>query len=177
MENTTSEKPTTRAVGIRYGIILAAISIIYFLITAMMQINTNEGAARWISLVFAIVVFYLAHKYYKDNGDSFMSYGQGIGIAFWISLIASTASSIFTYIYIKFIDPEWVNIILDAQLEGMQEKGMSDEEIEMAMSMTEKFMTPEMILIFGIVIGISMGLIVALIVTIFTQKKNPEPGF
>jgi len=43
------------------------------------------------------------------------------------------------------------------------------------MAMTSKFMTPEMMLIFGLVFGIIFGVIIALVVGLFTQKKNPEP--
>jgi len=43
------------------------------------------------------------------------------------------------------------------------------------MAITSKFMTPEMMLIFGVVFGILGTVIIGLIVTIFTQKKNPEP--
>ena len=66
--------------------------------------------------------------------------------------------------------------MMDNQRQAMEEQGrLSEEQIDQAMEMTAKFMTPEMMLIFGIVGGVIMGLIVALIVTIFTQKKNPEP--
>jgi ABC-type antimicrobial peptide transport system permease subunit len=106
-----------------------------------------------------------------------MSYGEGIGISFWIGLLSSVISSLFTYIYIKFFDASFVEMIKEKQIEEMQARGMSDEQIDQGMKFAEMFMSPEAILIFGIIGGIITVLIVGLIVTIFTQKKSPEPGF
>jgi hypothetical protein len=177
METPTSEKLTTRAVGIRYGLILAAISVIYFLGTTMLGFSTSEGPGQWVSLIFVAVVFFLAHKYFKENGDGFMTYGQGMGIGFWASLVSSSISSVFTYMYVKFIDTSFIENIREKQIEKMQESGISDEQIETSISMMEKFTTPEMILVFGIVGGIFFSVLVALVITIFTQKKNQEATF
>ena len=104
-----------------------------------------------------------------------MSFGQGFGIGFWIALISSAISSVFTYFYIKFIDQGFIQQLMDRTREQMEEKGtLSEEQIDQAMQMTSKFMTPESILIFGLIGGLIIMIICALIVTIFTQKKNPE---
>ncbi|MBS1553929.1 MAG: DUF4199 domain-containing protein [Bacteroidetes bacterium] len=176
MEESTKASPTTMSVGIRYGLIMGVVSIAYFVLLNTLGIDMTQGIGRWASLLYVVGIIFLAQKYFKDNGNSFMSYGQGIGIGFWISLVSSLISSIFTFIYIKFIDSTFVQQMMDNQRQAMEEQGrLSEEQIDQAMEMTAKFMTPEMMLIFGIVGGVIMGLIVALIVTIFTQKKNPEP--
>jgi hypothetical protein len=173
-ENEQTEPATTRSVGIRYGLILALIAVLYFVVLNVSGIDMTQGIGRWGSFVFYIAIIFLAQKNYKDNGSGFMSYGEGMGISFWIALITSVISSFFTFIYIKFIDPGFVKLMMDRQEEAMVGKGMSQDQIDMAMKMTAKFMTPEMMLIFGIIFGLIMILIVGLIVTIFTQKKNPD---
>jgi hypothetical protein len=65
----------------------------------------------------------------------------------------------------------------EKQLEQFEARGMSDEQIEQAMNFSAMFMTPEAILLFGIVFGIIGIIILGLIVTIFTQKKAPETAF
>jgi hypothetical protein len=175
MEETTTPSISTRSVGIKYGLIMAVISIAYFVILNTAGVDMTQGIGRWGSLVFYAGIIFIAHKNFKDQGDSFMSYGQGIGIGFWIALVSSIISSIFTYIYVKFIDTGFIQQMMDKQREAMEEGGnLSEEQVDNAMAMTAKFMTPEMMIVFGIVGGIIMILIVALIVTIFTQKKNPE---
>jgi hypothetical protein len=65
----------------------------------------------------------------------------------------------------------------DKQIEAMEAKGMSEQQIDQAMQFASMFMTPEAILVFGLVFGIIGTVICGLIVTIFTQKKAPETAF
>ena len=174
METENVESVTTRSVGLRYGSIMAAVAVLYFVALNVAGVDMTQGIGRWASILFYIGIIVLAHKNYKDSGNGFMSYGEGMGISFWIALITSVISSIFTFIYIKFIDAGFVEQIMDKQREAMEGRGLSEEQIDRAMKMTAKFMTPEMMLVFGIIGGLIMILIVGLIVTIFTQKKNPD---
>lgn len=174
MEETSTPTVTTRSVGIRYGVIMAAISIVYFLALTMASVDMTSGIGRWSSLVFYVVVLFLAHKNFKEGGDGWMTFGQGMGIAFWLGLICSVIYSAFFYIYIKFIDSAFVEAIKEKQIDEMRAKGMGEDQIDQAMKFAGAFMTPEAMLIFGLVGGIIMILIVGLVVTIFTQKKNPQ---
>lgn len=135
----------------------------------------SQGIGRWGGLIFNVGVLVMAHKYFKDNnGNGFMSYGQGFGIGTWISLINCVIYSVFFYIYVKFIDTGFVKMMMEKQEQQMIDRGMSEEQVQQAMSMTEKFMTPEMMFGFGLFFGFIIFLVVVAIVTIFTQKKNPE---
>lgn len=175
MEDKQSESTvTTRSVGIRYGVIMGIVSIAFFMIMMVAGMDM-QGPARWASLIYTVIIFYLAHKYFKESGDGYMSIGQGTGIGFWSSLIASAISSVFTYVYVKFIDQTFIQQILDKQRQGFEEAGnMSDDQIDAAMEMTAKFTTPEMMVVFGLIGGVVIGVICAVVVSLFTQKKNPE---
>jgi hypothetical protein len=168
---------TTRSVGIRYGLIGGVISIIYFLVLNVAGINMTSGYWSWVGYLITIAILTLAHKYFKEESDGFMSYGQGMGIAFWMGLISAAISSVFTYIYVKFIDNSFMQMIKDKQMEDMEARGMSDEQIEQAMKFASMFSTPEALLIMGLIFGVIGTVIVGLIVTIFTQKKAPEQAF
>ncbi len=174
MEEDSTPAVTTRSVGTRYGGIMAAISIVVFLVMTFASIDMTSGVGRWATIPIYLVVIYLAQKNFIDNGDSFMSYGQGMGITWWIALVSSAIYSVFFYFYIKFIDGSLVEAIVEQQRDQMQESGMSDEQIDQAMSFSAPFMSPEMMFVFGLLIGIFLIMICGLIITIFTQKNNPE---
>jgi hypothetical protein len=177
MENTTESENqiTTRSAGIRYGLFSGLVAILYFVILQTAGVDTTEGIGRWAGLLFTVALIYLAHKYYKENGDGYMSIGQGVGIGFWLGLISSLISSVFSYVYIKFIDQSFIQQLMDKQREAMEEKGnLSEDQIDQAMNMTAKFMTPEMIFVFGFIGGLIVTIIIAVIVSLITQKKNPE---
>jgi hypothetical protein len=61
---------------------------------------------------------------------------------------------------------------MDQQAEELGKKGMADKDIEMALGMVRVMFWP-MVIISGLFFGVLFGVIVS----IFTQKKNPEPAF
>lgn len=166
---------TTKSTGIRFGLISAVIGIIYFIILRVADVDM-QGPASWLGWVITAVLIFLAHKYYKENGDGFLNYSQGIGIAFWLGLVSAAISSVFTYIYIKFVDTAFIDMIKDKQYEDMQSRGMSDEQIDQAMKFAGMFATPEAIFIMGFIMTVISAVIIALIVTLITQNKRPETG-
>jgi glucan phosphoethanolaminetransferase (alkaline phosphatase superfamily) len=165
------EKLTVKQVGLKYGIYLALVSIIYTLILQISGLAANQSLG-YVGIIFMVVALILAHRDFKRSNE-YMSYGQGLGIGMIIVSISSVLSSIFSYIYIKFVDSSMLDVIREQGMAQMEKRGMSDAQIEQAMEMQAKFTTPEMILIFGILGGIFFGFIVSLIITAFTKKTPP----
>lgn len=173
----TTPTTTTRSAGIRFGLISALISVAYFLVLNLAGLDTTQGVWNWLSYVITIVIVVFSHRYYKEQGDGFMSYGQGVGIAFWIGLVSGLITSVFVYLYIKFVDTGFLEMVRGRQIEALQQQGMSDQQIDRAMEFASTFMSAEamgVIMFFGSIIA---TVIIALIVTIFTQKRNSEPAF
>lgn len=168
-ENAPTSKPTTRSVGMKFGFITALFNVVLFLVLVLTGQNAFDNKWSWIGIIALIVILVFAHKNFKDEGDGFMSYGQGIGIAFWITLVSVVIGALFTYVYSNIIDPAVMESFYDKQREAMEAKNMPDEQMEMAITWTKKLFWP-MYVFFGFLFSI----LIALIVTIFTQKKSPE---
>ncbi|CAD5251423.1 MULTISPECIES: DUF4199 domain-containing protein [unclassified Imperialibacter] len=168
------QQVTTRGVGMQYGVIVGIIMIIYGTLLQVSGLALEYQSLSYINYIFLAVVIYLAHKKFKEDGDGFMSYGQGLGIGFWISLIGGVISMVFSYIYMSFIDSTIMEQAMDKARYDMEEKGMSDAQIDQAMSITEKFMTPEMIFVMGIIGTLIFGFILSLIVSAITKKTDPQ---
>lgn len=172
MEDTTVKTPTVRSVGIKFGLISAGFSIFFFLVLTLIGMNPFDRALSWVGLVVSIVILVLAHKQFKDQGDGFMTFGQGVGIGFWMTVISLLVGGLFTFVYAGFIDPTVMDGVYEAQRADMEEQGMADEQIDVAITWTKKLFWP---FYFGI--GLFFGVLLAVIVSIFTQKKNPQPAF
>jgi hypothetical protein len=162
-------KPTTRDIGIRFGLISAGTAIVLFLVPALIAQNPFKGVWNWIGLVVGVVIVVLAHKKFKDDGDSFMSIGQGVGIGFWIGLISTIIGGGFTFIYLQFIDGAPFELMLEQNLEEMQKAGSPENAIDMAQEWTRKLFWP-IYFFFGIIGSIFF----ALIISLFTKKNAPE---
>jgi hypothetical protein len=169
----TTLNVTPRQAGIRYGLIAAVISIAWFLVMSLADFDL-QGPAGYFGWVLTVILIVLAHKYYKENGDGYMSFGQGVSIAFWLGLISASIGSVFTYIYVRFVDTGFIEALKDKQIEALEGKGMSDEQIEQAMKIGSMFLSPESMFFMGLIGGIIGAVIFGLIVSIFTQKASPE---
>ncbi|MGC1241757.1 MAG: DUF4199 domain-containing protein [Chryseosolibacter sp.] len=169
--NTTSSV-TPRSVGVKYGLISALISVVYFLVLVLSGQNAFDNKWSWIGLIVSVALVVLAHKNFKDSGNGYMTYGQGVGIAFWIALVSVVINFSLTYAYVNFIDASAMDMFYEHQTEQMSMQGMQDEQIDMAISWTKTLFWPMYLFM-----GLFFGVLVGVIVSIFTQKKNPEPAF
>ena len=171
-----NEKPVTVwSTALRYGLIVGLISVIYSLILSLTD-NSMNRALSSISYLFIIGGMVMAFKYFKEHNGGFMRYGQGLGIGTLMSLIAGFITSLFMYIYVKFIDTTLMDRAMEMQRAQMEEAGtMSDEEIEMAIEMGSKFSTPELAFVSAIIGLIIVGFLMSLVIA--AAMRNPRPEF
>lgn len=175
MEETTDV--SKKSVAIKYGAIGGLIGIIFFVIQdfAGMAGNPDYG---WVGIVFSILItsaiIFFAHGEFKKNGDGHMNYGEGLGIGTLVSLVSGIISSIFTYVYVSFINPTFVENIRQQQIIAMEEQGMSDAQIEQGMKVAENFSGPVAMAIFGLIGAVFFGFLVSLVVSAITKKSRPE---
>ena len=166
------EKITVGQVSIKWGLILAISLIVLSLVIQLSGLMGNQ-AVSLINYLLIIIMVYLAQSSFKKEGDSYMSYGQGLGIGTLSIAIGTTVSSIFMYVYMKFIDETMLEKIKDLQYDKMIEQGMSEDQIDQAMEMSAAFMTPEIITIMAILVTMFIGFILTLIITAITKNTNP----
>jgi len=102
-ESSLDEKITVKGVSIKYGLYLGIILTIYSLALQVMGLAANE-ALGWVGYVVLIVLMVIAHKTFKNEGDGFMSYSQGLSIGTLIALVAALISTPISYLYVKFFD-------------------------------------------------------------------------
>jgi hypothetical protein len=173
-ENVQTTAPVTaRSVGMKFGLYSGLVGLTIFLITVILGQNPFGGWWNWIGVAFSIALMFLAHKNFKENnGDGYMSYGQGLGIGFWMTLISTILSISVMYIYLTFIDGSPMDLFLEEQVAKMEEQGQNEQAIEMAQTWTKKLFW-----VFALIGSIFWGMIIALILSIFTQKKAPETNF
>ena len=164
---------TVSNTAMRYGIIVGLISVIYSFVLAMLDETMNRGLGA-VAYLFLIVGMVMAFKYFKTHNHGYMSYGQGLGIGTLMSLIVGLLSSIFMYIYIKFVDPEMMNRAMEMQRVQMEERGMDDAQIDQAMEMAGKVSSPELMIVFGTLGFVVIGFIIALIVAAIMKNARPE---
>lgn len=170
------EKATISQIGVKYGLITGLLLVVYNLALFMTGLFTNDKLG-WVAYVILILMVYLAHTGFKKGGDGYMTLGQGLSVGMLVVAIGGILNVLFSYTYMKFVDNTIIEQILEAARVKLEEKGLDDDQIDQALSMSAKMMTPEMMLIFGILGMLIIGFIIVLIVSLFTKQKNPEAQY
>ncbi|MBF8963154.1 DUF4199 domain-containing protein [Pontibacter sp. FD36] len=169
----TETQPSVSSVALKYGFIGALVSVVF---TAVLLI-TGVNVSGWIgSLGYLILIAFMviAMKEYKKQNYGYMSYGQGLGIGTLVSLAFGVLGGVFMFIYTSFVDPEYTSNMMDKQRIELEERGMSDEQIEQAIAMGESFSSPMMMIVWSIVGYLFIGFLISLIVAAVMKNKRPE---
>lgn len=174
MEPTPTSAPvTTTAVGIRYGLLAGVASIIFSLLLFMT--SADQSPVRWLGLAITIGAMVLAHNQFKQHNGGFMSYGQGLGIGTLLVVVSGVISTVFSYLYMTYMDPGYMGRIMEKTRLEMEAKGnMSDAQVDQAMAMAQKFSSGAWMLLFGILGSILIGFVISLIISAFTKHNRPE---
>ena len=98
------------------------------------------------------------------------------GFSLAISLIAAIIGTIYNYVFMTFIEPDFVSQSIEIAREQMlsQNSDMTQEQMDMAMGITEKMMTPTIMAAMGIIFTLFFGFIVSLIAGLFMKENRPE---
>lgn len=114
---------------------------------------------------------------YRDNfNNGFISYGQSLKIGTSVVFFASVILAFYTYIFVTFINPEYLeNIIKIAEQEILNsDPEISDEDLDLALSMTQKMLQPQWMSTLSVLGGTFMGFFYSLIISFFMKKDDPN---
>ena len=129
--------------GAIMGLILVAFSIV------LEQLGIDPMNAKWVTiinyLVYLTFIIYGTYTYREQISNGFISFSEALKLGTSIVFFATIISSFYVYVYTEFINPDIIAEILSNNEEQIYEAdpNISNEEMEMALSMTEKFLTPQ----------------------------------
>ena len=167
---------TPLALGVRYGLLLAVSGLIVdFLVRiAGLGFMTFSIAALLGGLGVSIFWLLRAHTAFKGANAGLMSFGQGVTIAVVMLLLSGIVSGLFNYLYMHYIDPDFVERMKDGMVEFMERSNVPDDQIEASTSKLDGLKVGlGKALLNGLSNGLAGGVILGLIVSAFT-KRNPS---
>lgn len=171
---TNATSVTSTSVGLRYGLLVGLVSIIFSFTLFITQ--ADQSPLRWLGLAILIGGMVLAHNAYKQANNGFMSYADGLGIGAFMSVVSGVLSTGFSYVYMTVVDEGYMGRIMETTRAKMEAQGnMTDDQIDQAMSMAQKFSSGGWMVLFGILGSLLFGFLIALVVSAIT--KNPKPEF
>ncbi len=179
----TTDAPSTTRIALRYGLYAGLALIIFSAIMNITGLSFNRSASFLSFFVFlgiAVAAIVYACKEFRAANGGYLSLGQAIGLGTVLSIVSGLLVGIFTTIYIKIIDPSFIDKTFDATRQQMEEQGnLSDEQIDQAMDMTRGFTetllglsfitTPIFYAIGGLILSLIIGAIMKKDRDVFAQ--------
>ena len=132
----TSTTPSTARVALKAGLITGLVMTVYSTILNMAGF-TQSSPLHYLTFLMLIGGLVYGMRDFKEQNGGYMTYGQGLGVGTLTSAVAGLLSSLVSTFYIKFVDPSVLQRTMDEQRIQLEERGMSDTQIDQAMKLAE----------------------------------------
>jgi|GEM_PF-525875 len=182
--NNIVKKPSIGKSTLPYGIIYGAILLLEFVVAYTLGLNSQNNKAAGIAmglfnyLIFPVLFIFLACNNYKNKiNGGYISFSESLKAGVAVSVMSALVSSIGTSLIYILVPGAKEQILEQTKISLATQPGMTSEAIKMAVTMTEVFMRPYVLIPFSILVSAFMGLIVSLIVGAIVKKDNPYGDF
>ena len=168
----------TRKFAMNYGAVLGLCLVCVAVISWALGIDEQKPVIPSILNNMVIIGFLVyAIMQYRDNeNDGFISYSTSLKLGTSISFFSSVILAFYTFIFITFIEPDTIINMINQAEQAMlvANPEISDQELDLALSMTTKLMQPHWMMIMGVLGGTFIGFFYSLIISIFVKKEDPN---
>ena len=156
--------------GLLGGITSATVGLILFLL--------NVDSTSWISYVSIgiLIAVLIAGSYeYRDKLiGGFANFKELLGFAMKIVLVYALFTSLWSIVYMEFIDTELVGrMLLETEI-NLENQGLSDEQIDQTMEITVKMMKAPFFFLVSLFNTALLGLMISLLSSLILRKAKPE---
>lgn len=175
MEQKTSVGKTILNYGALFGIVM----VLEFVVGYVMNIDpqTNKTYGLVINLLnFLILPFglgYMASTSFKNSNNGFIAIGEAIKITVGMGAFASLIYGVFFWIF-TIIFPDFVPELMEKvrSITIQQNPNFTKAQIEMSLTIMEKFMKPYILIPSTILINCFVALIHGTIVGLIVKKEQ-----
>ena len=164
--------------AMNYGAILGLCLVAIAVVMWSFGIDKNGSLAPSIlnnGLIIAGIAYSII-QFRDTENNGFISYSNSLKLGTSVAFFSSLILAFYTFIFINYIEPNTLNEILVETEQAIlaSDPEISNEELDLALEMTTKFVQPHWMLILGVLGGTFMGFIYSLIISIFVKKDNPN---
>ncbi|HEY1765762.1 MAG TPA: DUF4199 domain-containing protein [Opitutaceae bacterium] len=139
-----------------------------------------QSISTWVGLLIFTVCQVLAVRGRRTEVPASQPFGYGSALwaATQMAFVAAILSSAFSFCYMKFINPGFADIALQAQMDKAQAKGISGPTLDRMESVTRTFLQPGIAATVNLFVLFIIGVVIGLIVAGFvrrTEANTPPP--
>lgn len=178
MEQKISPSKSALSFGILFGIIMILEFVILYVINVDPITNPSIGIVVNILnylILPSVLITIGAINFKKKLNAGFISFVECLKIGVTICLIAGLIYALFSIVF-NMVFPEFLEELLKKTRQVMlrQNPAMTSEQLEMAMTMTKKFMSPMLVVPVTVVMFSFIGLIYSLVIGAIIKNERPQ---
>lgn len=159
-----------------YGLLTAVFSIVFSVITYILELPYKSPVMYLSFIILLAGIVYGTLQYRNLYMGGYITYSKAFLSGFIIVLVASLVTSLYSYVFFRFIDPAYLERIIVQAMEQteakMLEQGLSEDQMGPALEMTRKFMSPLIMSVFSVLGSAVFGAILSLIAAAFIKKED-----
>jgi hypothetical protein len=174
---------TLQKTAVNTGFYIGVAAILWFLLQYVLGIMP-VGMLKPILLGIAgfaisIVILIIMLKNFRKSSGGFITFGNAFLFSLIALVVGSLISGVFSYVFVRFFDPDYVRTILEAQMEWTEDfmvrMNIADSEIDKALDgiasrLEDVNSVSQALKSFGIVVVINA--VIALIIAAIMKKKR-----
>lgn len=183
LTNPSYPDPSTvsyRQLAIRFGAIWAGVGILSSLVAFLTNTDPSmptTGSIKWVYTLIGVgvAIWAIVSAIKADRDEQLGGYiglGRCIGIGSLTGLVAGAIGAVFSILYMTVINPGYKQQMMDAMQEAWAEQGMSEEQIELAASMSSAFTNPIGVSLMQVFMSVLIGLIIGLIAGLVMKRER-----
>ncbi|RZP12039.1 MAG: DUF4199 domain-containing protein [Flavobacteriales bacterium] len=171
----TKTKKSIRDFILHYGNILGLVSVVFALMIFFLDLHyAQENSINLVNYGISVSVIIIALLDYRKTSAGILSLGDSIKMGMGIFLISAIYISIYTVILINFLDTETLTKSLEVTEMKILEQNpeISEEQLDQILSFQEKFSTPFVIITVLIIFSLISGFFSSLILGLIFKKSR-----
>ena len=171
MENQVSSKSTM----LNYGLLLGVSSIFINLVAYALGIHLDQDwRIGTLGFLAMIVIIVLGIRNFKSVNNNLITWGQSVKIGVGIAIVSALLGIIYNLIFMNFIEPEFMNQMMEKQVVAWEELNMTEEQIEASKSMMETFSSPGITSAIGIIAAAFFGFVISAIAGAIMKRTEED---
>lgn len=162
-----------------YGIYLALANIALTLVGFFLGYQGENMAQgqwfqylSWVTIITFTTLGIRATR--EDSAHKSLSYGRGVGSAAMIGLYAGLIGGVYAFIHFKFVNPNFVDYLIEFTKSQKAAQGVSDTQLEQMEKGMRMMTGPTMFFVVSIFMTTLCSTVVGLIASIFLKREAPE---
>lgn len=164
--------------GLMYGLIGGLVICVITLLQYLGGLDMYLSPVGYVSYLVVITLAVLAALRVRKENEGFLEFKDALKITFMVFAVALFLQTIFTYILLNYIDPDFKNAVgqevLNKTEQMMKKFGASDAQIDEAM---ESERNKDHFSFGGVILGYGISCIVSfifcLLISVIVKKNKP----